>query len=69
MNNIESIILSELEKLDSCCLDNSEEREKVARALSTVLITQSFEQLASLLGGSVEYNHAGEVVIQTSLVL
>ena len=67
MNNIQQIILSELEKLDSCCLDNADEREKVAKALSDTLITQSLQQLATLLDGSIECDSDGKVVICTGL--
>lgn len=67
MNNIENIILNVLEQFDSCCLDNSDERERIAAALSASLITQSLQQLAALLEGSVEYDLDDKAVIYTDI--
>ena len=67
MNNIEQIINNELQQMDGLCLDNTEERQTVANRLAGVLINQSLNQLADLLGGSIETDNTGQVVIYTGL--
>jgi len=67
MNNIEQIILSVLEANNGCCLDNQEERQLVANKVANVLISQSLEQFANLLGGSVELDNDGQAVIYTGI--
>lgn len=67
MNNIEQIILSVLEANSSRCLDNHDERQLVANKVANVLISQSLEQLANLLGGSVEVDNNGQAVIYTGI--
>jgi hypothetical protein len=65
MNEIEQIIQSVLLNNESKCLDNDEERTHVAKECASKLISASLEQLANLLGGSVECDQDGQVVIYT----
>ena len=65
MNNIEQIINEELETHAPMMF--AEERSFIAKKISDKLISQSLEQLAMLLDGSVEYNHDGSIVIHTGL--
>tara|TARA_R110002020_G_scaffold395801_1_gene605832 strand:+ start:260 stop:523 length:264 start_codon:yes stop_codon:yes gene_type:complete len=67
MNNMEQIIMSVLESCESNCLDNSTEREYVAKQVAKELIHQSLEQLASLTGGQLMYDNDGQAVIYTDI--
>jgi hypothetical protein len=65
MNQIASIIKSVLEQSDSKCLDNAEEREQVATQCANKLVAASLQQLAAVIGGSIECDNTGQLVIHT----
>ena len=65
MNEIEQIIQSVLLNNENKSLDNDEERAHVAKECAGKLISASLEQLANLLGGSVECDQDGQVIIYT----
>ena len=69
MNQIESIVKSVLESHDGCCLDNDAERSQVASAISEKLIFASLQQLADILGGSIETDNDGQAVVYTNISL
>ena len=68
-SEIERIVLNVLEQMDSCCLDNSDERELVASVVSRELIVQSMNQLADVLNGSIEVDNNGQAIIYTGVNL
>jgi hypothetical protein len=63
MNQIASIIKSVLEQSDN--LDNAEGLEQVATQCANKLVAASLQQLAAVIGGSVECDNAGQLVIYT----
>ncbi len=69
MNQITSIVKSVLENYDGCCLDNEVERTQVASAIADKLTSASLQQLADLLGGSIETDNDGQAVIYTNISL
>jgi hypothetical protein len=66
-NNIQEIILSVLEENASYCMDNEQERVALSGKLAKTLITESLEQLASLLNGNLEYDNDGQAIVYTGL--
>jgi len=67
MTEIGQIIKSVLENNDSKCLDNASEREHVAAECEQVLVKATLQQLADLLGGSLEIDNDGQAVIYTNV--
>ena len=67
IENIQRIVLRELECMDTHKLNVHEDRVEVAKAIATVLTEESLEQLAALLGGSLEYSYDGAVVLYTGV--
>ena len=67
MNQIAQIVKSVLESNNSKCLDNEEERQSVADEIAKKLTSASLVQLADLLGGSIEHDYDGQVVIYTGI--
>ena len=64
---IQDIILSVLEDNDGCTMDNSQEREQVAEKVALALTLASLEQLAMLMGTSLEYDNDGHAIIYTGI--
>ena len=69
MNQIASIVNDVLESYDGCCLDNEEERSVIANAVASKLTSASLQQLADLLGGSIEVDNDGQAVVYTNVSL
>lgn len=69
MNEIASIVYDVLENYDGCCLDNEEERSVVANAVADKLTSASLQQLADLLGGSIEVDNDGQAIVYTNVSL
>jgi len=69
MNQIASIVNSVLENHDGSCLDNEDERNVVANAIASKLTSASLQQLADLLGGSVEVDNDGQAIVYTNISL
>ena len=67
MTEIAQIIQSVLEENDGKCLDNDAERAEVAEACEKRLLTASLNQLASVIGGSLEIDNDGQAVIYTNV--
>ena len=65
MNPITQIIEAVLVANSGKCLDNEEERQQVAKQLSNKLLAASFEQLATVIGGTLECDQTGQIVIYT----
>ena len=65
MNQIASIIKSVFEQNESKCLDNAREREQVATQCANKLVAASLQQLAEVIGGSIECDNEGQLVIYT----
>lgn len=63
MNQIASIIKSVLEQSDD--LDNTEGLEQAATQCANKLVAASLGQLAAVIGGSVECDNTGQLVIYT----
>jgi hypothetical protein len=67
MDKLTSTIRQVLENNSGKCLDNEEERNVIANAIANKLTSASLQQLADLLGGSVEYDNYGQAVIYTNV--
>ena len=65
MNPITQIIEAVLVANSGKCLDNEEERQQVAEQCANKLLSASFAQLASVIGGTIECDQTGQVVIHT----
>ena len=69
MNQIATIVNLVLENHDGSCLDNEAERDHIANAIASKLTLASLQQLADLLGGTVEPDINGQAVIRTNIRL
>jgi hypothetical protein len=67
MNQIAQIVKAVLEANDGKSLDNEKERQIVANEVASKLTSASLVQLADLLGGSVEHDNDGQIVIYTGI--
>jgi len=67
MNQIAQIVKAVLEANDGKSLDNEKERVHVANEVAKKLTSASLVQLADLLGGSIEHDYDGQVVIYTGI--
>jgi hypothetical protein len=67
VDEIVKIVESVLEANDGKSLDNDEERNIVANAIAIKLIAASLEQLAAVLGGTVEHDNDGQTIICTGI--
>ena len=65
MDQIKDIIQTVLAANDGKSLDNDAERDIVASAIANKLVATSLEQLSAVIGGTLQYDNRGQVVIHT----